>query len=136
MTLGASNHPHPTLSGSPKLPINKADLTASIANQNKVYGDDDPALASITPTLTGAINRTVATWNGSATVNDTSLVSTSLASLTRQTGESVGAYDITAASFAPRGASVGNYNTPTLTGSSTLPIAVTPPNVTLAAMTK
>ena len=45
------------VSGSPVLTITAAPLSAAIANQSKIYGADDPALAGITPTLTGVVNR-------------------------------------------------------------------------------
>src|SRR5262249_57146765 len=76
--------------------IKQAALTASIADQSKVYGTNDPSLSGITPTLAGVVNTTVTNWNGTSTpINDTGLVAASLASLARTAGESVGSYSIT-----------------------------------------
>ncbi|MDR3478401.1 MAG: filamentous hemagglutinin N-terminal domain-containing protein, partial [Gammaproteobacteria bacterium] len=123
----ASNYISPTgLTGSPILTITKASLTGSIANQTKVYGANDPALSGISVTLAGIINNaSITTWNGTASVNDTGLVATTLASLTRTAGENVSGspYGISAATFnALTGTAAGNYNIPTLTGSPTLSI--------------
>jgi hypothetical protein len=111
-TLGgssASNYSSSfSIGGSPTLTINQAAITATIGNQNKTYGANDPA---ITPTLSGVINRTVSTWNGNVLVNDTGLVSASLASLTPTPGENVGSYAYTAGTLNPlSGSSAGNYN--------------------------
>src|SRR5262245_63566032 len=37
------------------LAINQAALTATIANQTKTYGANDPSLSGITPTLAGQV---------------------------------------------------------------------------------
>jgi hypothetical protein len=112
-----------SVGGSPTLTINQAALTATIGNQSKTYGANDPSLSGITPTLAGVINRTVSTWNGNVIVNDTGLVTASLASLTRIAGENVASYSITGGTLqALSGSSAGNYsasfnvaNSPTLT---------------------
>jgi hypothetical protein len=110
--------------GSPTLAINQAALTATISNQNKTYGADDPSLSGITPTLAGVVNTSVMDWNGNSTAsNDSSKVAASLASLTRNAGENVGSYAYTAGTLnALSGSSAGNYtasfslaNNPTLT---------------------
>src|SRR5262249_44766565 len=44
------------------LTINTAALTASIANQSKTYGADDPSLSGIAVGLSGQVNRTVTNW--------------------------------------------------------------------------
>jgi DNA/RNA-binding domain of Phe-tRNA-synthetase-like protein len=123
----SGNYNAPTLTGSPTLSITKASLTASIANQTKVYGANDPTLSGITVTLGGVINNSsISTWNGTVSINDTGNVATTLASLTRTAGETVGSspYSITAATFnALTGSAIGNYTAPTsLTGSPTLSI--------------
>ena len=41
---------------SPILTISAKSLTGTIANQNKVYGQDDPSVAGIGVTLNGIIN--------------------------------------------------------------------------------
>jgi hypothetical protein len=90
-----------------------------VANQTKTYGEDDPALAGITPTLTGLVNRTVVDWNGtSPTINDSGLTS-GTTSLTRVGGENVGSYNLTSGVFTTPSA---NYSAPTLTAGSTLTI--------------
>ena len=85
-------------------------MTASIANQSKIYGADDPALSGINVALGGVINRTVSTWNGNVSVNDTGNVATTLAILARNAGEAVsGPYAITAGTFnALTGSAAGN----------------------------
>ena len=95
-SAASANYSAPTLTGTPTLTIGQASLTGTIANQNKLYGEDDPALGGIGVSLTGLVNRTVSTWNGNVGVNDSALTS-SLTSLTRAAGEGVGSYDITAA---------------------------------------
>ena len=91
LTGSAGNYNAPTFTGTPTLAITKANLTGSIANQTKVYGANDPTLRGIAVTLAGIINNpTISTWNGNVSVNDTGLVATTLASLTRAVGESVG----------------------------------------------
>ncbi|MBA3662013.1 MAG: hypothetical protein H0W64_09805, partial [Gammaproteobacteria bacterium] len=127
----AGNYSAPTLTGSPTLTVSSATLTGSLANQNKVYGSNDPTLSSIVPTLNGLINRNVSTWNGSVAIDDTNSVATTLASLTRVAGEMVNGspYAITAASFnALTGSSAGNYSAPILVGSPNL--IITPANLT------
>src|SRR5208283_6098132 len=78
------------------LTVTPAALSATIANQNKGYGANDPALGGIGVTLNGVIdNPAIVTWNGNVAVNDTGNVSASLASLSRAAGENVGSYAIT-----------------------------------------
>src|SRR5207244_1982660 len=75
-TAPSGNYFAPTFTGSPILTITKASLTGSIANQNKVYGTDDPALAGIGVTLGGLINNpAVVTWNGNVSIDDSALTS-------------------------------------------------------------
>ena len=62
------------------LTITQASLTASIPNQNKIYGADDPVLPSAS--LNGLVVRTVATWDGGVGVNDSALT-TSVTDLAR-----------------------------------------------------
>jgi hypothetical protein len=132
----AGNYNTPIFTGSPTLTITAAPLGASISNQTKVYGADDPLLASIAPTLTGIINRTVTTWNGNVAVNDTSNIGATLATLTRIAGENVGTRNITAATFGLTGSSAGNYSVPTLTGTPILTITAAPLTATVANQTK
>jgi hypothetical protein len=134
---GAANYIAPVLSGSPTLTIGKADLTATIANQTKVYGQDDPTLAGIAPVLGGTINRTVVSWNGNVALNDTGNVGTTLASLTRASGENVGSHAIIGASFtALSGSAAGNYNAPTFTGTPTLTVSAAPLTASIAGQSK
>src|SRR5262249_50758079 len=78
------------------LTINQAGLTATIANQSKTYGADDPSLSGIAVGLSGVVNTTVTNWNGTSTpINDTGNVAGNLQSLTRTVGETVGSYTIT-----------------------------------------
>src|SRR4029079_16818176 len=100
-------------SGSAQLNISKANLTASLANQSKVYGQNDPSLGSVAVTLGGLINRTVTTWMGDVDIDDSG-VTTSVSSLVRASGENVGSYNITSASFA----ALSNYNAPVYTSGS------------------
>src|SRR4029079_7736606 len=100
-------------SGSAQLNITKANLTASLANQSKVYGDNDPSLGRGGVTLGGLINRTVTTWMGDVDIDDSG-VTTSVSSLARASGENVGSYNITSASFA----ALSNYNAPVYTSGS------------------
>jgi hypothetical protein len=126
-----------TFTGAPTLAITVAPLSASIGDQTKIYGADDPLLASITPTLAGLINRTVSTWNGAVTVNDTGLASATLASLTRISGENVGSYDITTATFnVLTGASAGNYSAPAFIGTPTLSVTAATLTATIADQSK
>ncbi|MBA3662230.1 MAG: autotransporter-associated beta strand repeat-containing protein, partial [Gammaproteobacteria bacterium] len=127
----AGNYGAPSFIGSPTLTVTRTNLTGSIANQTKVYGANDPTLSGIGITLNGLINRTVTTWNGAVSVNDSSNVATTLASLTRNAGEvlSGSPYAITAASFnALTGSAASNYNAPSFIGSPTL--TVTPASLT------
>src|SRR5262249_58674443 len=84
---------------SPSLPHTFRARRASDPNQNKIYGDDDPALPSVL--LGNVVNRAnIVTWNGTVSgINDTGAVATTLASLTRDVGETVGSYNITAATI-------------------------------------
>src|SRR5438046_842595 len=70
----SSNYSAPTLFGTPTLSITPASLSASIANQTKVYGADDPSVSGIAVTLNGLINRYVTTWKSATpvTVDDSS----------------------------------------------------------------
>ncbi len=120
----AGNYNAPSFSGAPTLSITAANLTGSIENQSKVYGANDPALSGIGVTLNGIINRTVSTWNGNVAVNDSGNVATTLASLTRDVGENVASYNITAAAFnVLTGSAAGNYNAPSFSGAPTLSIS-------------
>ena len=104
--------------------ITPAALTATIANQSIVYGNNDPAVGTITPVVTGLVSTgPITTWNGSvAAINDSALTS-SVTSLARVAGESVGSYNVTAGVFS---APSGNYSAPTFTGSPTLTITPAP----------
>ncbi|HSW69910.1 MAG TPA: MBG domain-containing protein, partial [Gammaproteobacteria bacterium] len=128
------------LSNAPTLSVTAAPLSASIANQTKVYGANDPLLSGIGVTLGGIINRTVSTWNGNVSVNDTGNVATSLASLTRAAGETVASspYNITAVTFnALSGSAVGNYTlSNSLTGSPTLSVTAASLSGSIANQTK
>src|SRR4029079_9705118 len=118
LSASAGNYNSPVYtSGSAQLTINKANLTASLTVPTKVYGADDPALGGVSVSLGGLINRTVTTWMGTASIND-SAVTTSVASLVRASGENVGSYNITSASFNALSASAGNYNSPVYTSGS------------------
>jgi len=121
----SGNYDAPTFTGTPTLTITPASLTASIANQSKVYGTNDPALSGITVNLNGVVDTTVSTWNGSVLINNTGNVTDTLSSLTRDAGETVSGspYDITAATFnALTGSASGNYDAPSFTGTPTLTI--------------
>jgi filamentous hemagglutinin family protein len=130
----STNYNAPTLGAGSDLTINAANVTASVANQSKVYGADDPALASVGVTLNGLINRTVSTWNGNVAVDDSALTS-SATSLTRTVGESVAGapYSITAGTFTTPST---NYNAPTLVAGSTLEITEASLTATVANQTK
>ncbi len=122
-----------SLTGSPTLSITPATLTASIANQSKVYGANDPSLSGITVNLSGVINNAnISTWNGTVGINDTGNVADTLASLTRTSGETVsgGPYAINSATFnGLTGSAASNYNALTgLTAGATL--SVTPVSLT------
>src|SRR5258706_529258 len=133
---GAANYVAPTsFTGIPTLTINPATLTATIANQTKVYGVSDSALAGIGVTLSGLVSRSVTSWNGSTSVNDSTAVNTTLASLAREAGENVGSYAITGASFgALSGTGASNYSAPTFSGSPVL--TITPASVAVTSVTK
>src|SRR5258706_10531364 len=135
---GAANYVAPTsFTGIPTLTINPATLTATIANQTKVYGVSDSALAGIGVTLSGLVSRSVTSWNGSTSVNDSAAVNTTLASLARVVGENAGSYAITGASFnALTGTGAANYSAPTFAGSPTLTITTVPLTATIASQAK
>src|SRR4029079_10633977 len=119
-------------SGSAQLNISKANLTASLANQSKVYGANDPGLGSVAVTLGGLINQTVSTWMGTTDIDDSG-VTTSVSSLVRASGENVGSYNITSASFA----ALSNYNAPVYTsGSAQLDITKADLTATLSSPSK
>jgi len=102
-----------------KFQIGAAALTGSIGNQTKIYGQNDPLLAGIAPSLTGLVNRTVSDINGNNTpINDSALTS-NITGLTRAGGENVGTYSITTGVFS---APSSNYGAPAFTGSPTLDI--------------
>ncbi|MCF8052482.1 MAG: hypothetical protein K9L59_14665 [Desulfobacterales bacterium] len=129
-TTPSTNYSSPSLALGSTLDITPAALTATVADQTKIYGDDDPALAGIGVTLTGLVNDpAIATWNGAVAVNDSALASTAT-SLTRDAGETVAGslYDITAGTFTTPST---NYSSPSLVLGSTLDI--TPKTVNLAA---
>ena len=121
------------LIGSPVLTITPANLTATIANQTKVYGSSDPAPASIHVLLGGVVNNSnISTWNGTVSISDTGNVNATLASLTRASGENVNTspYLYTNATYnALTGSAASNYNVPFgLTGSPEL--SITPATLT------
>ncbi|HSC07494.1 MAG TPA: MBG domain-containing protein [Steroidobacteraceae bacterium] len=124
------------IANSPQLTITQAPLTGTIPDQTKTYGAADPALAGIPVTLAGVVsNPAIVTWNGNVAVDDTGLVSTSLASLTRVAGETVAApgptYAITGGTLnALSGAAAGNYTLSLSTGGNTLTITPAPLTVT------
>jgi hypothetical protein len=97
-TAPSANYSAPSFTGGPTLTISTAALTASVANQSKTYGSDDPALPIAAISVSGLVNRTVATWNGNVAVDDSALTSQATA-LTRAVGENVGAYNITGGTF-------------------------------------
>src|SRR5262249_58575798 len=97
---------------------------ASIANQSKTYGADDPSLSGIAVGLSGQVNRTVTNWMGGTTaINDTGAaqVAASLNSLTRNAGESVagGPYSITAGTLKEPDGTRLRHNPPTITNAGT-----------------
>jgi hypothetical protein len=122
------------LTGTPTLTIGTANLTATVANQNKVYGADDPTLSGIAVSSGGAINRTVTNWNGTSTaINDTGNVAMTLASLSRNAGETVaaGPYAYTGATFNPlTGSAASNYTATLASGSK---LTITPRSITIMA---
>ncbi|WP_129778136.1 MBG domain-containing protein [Peristeroidobacter soli] len=129
VTFDGSSHP---------FAITQASLTVSLPNQTKVYGADDPSLASITPTMSGAVNRAVTDLNGNVTnIDDRAATSVSLTSLTREIGESVGTRAVTGVTFsALSGSAASNYTGPTLSGSPVLTITQAPLNVSIPNQTK
>lgn len=103
-------------------------LTGTIADQTKTYGTNDPALAGIPVSLSGLVNATVSTWNGSVVIDDTG-VSATLASLSRQAGEGVGSYGVTGGTLNLGSA---NYSGATLDTSGNR-LSITPATVTYVA---
>ncbi len=118
----AANYNAPTtLAGSASLSITQKPLTVSIVNQTKVYGTNDPALTGISASLNGIVsNPAINTWNGLVGVSDTGSVT--LTSLTRNSGEDVSIYNITAGTFNTTISTPSNYAAPTLLLGSTLQI--------------
>jgi hypothetical protein len=115
------------------LTVTQVALTASIANQNKAYGADDPVLGGIGVTLGGLVNTSVTDWNSIITaINDTGL-SSGVTSLARVAGENVGSYNVTSGSFS---APSGNYGAPALLGTPSLTIGTAPLAATIADQTK
>ena len=55
-TTPSTNYSAPTLVAGATLAITPAALTATMADQTKVYGQDDPALNRIAVTLGGLVN--------------------------------------------------------------------------------
>src|SRR5262249_59451292 len=95
------------------LAITQKALTATIANQSKTYGSNDPNVSGIAVGLSSVVNTTVTNWNGTSTpINDTGQVATSLASLARTSGETVGSYNITGGTLrAQTPTNTSNYTT-------------------------
>ena len=122
----AGNYSAPSFTGTPTLTITPASLTASIADQSKVYGANDPSISGIGVTLSGVVNNpAIVTWNGNVAINDTGNVTGTLTCLTRAAGESVSSspYAITLFNLALTGSASGNYSSIAgLTGSPTLTI--------------
>lgn len=117
-----------SFAGGQTLGITQAGLTATVANQTKTYGGDDPSLGGAGVTLSGLVNNAgIVTWNGAVGVNDSALTSTATA-LTRVAGEDVGSRSITAGSFTTPS---GNYSAPTLVAGSTL--GITPASLAVTA---
>ena len=108
------------------LAVTPAALSGTIANQTKVYGANDPALAGIAVTLGGVVNNpAIVTWNGNVAVNDTGNVTATLATLTRTVGELVSGspYAITGGTLnALAGSAAGNYTASLSTAGNTLAI--------------
>src|SRR5262249_34228291 len=120
-TTPSTNYSAPTLVAGSSLTITPAALTATVANQTKVYGADDPALGTEGVTLGGLItNPAVVTWNGNVAINDSGLTSTAT-SLTRAVGENVVGSPY---AFPTRRSSdlSTNYSAPTLVAGSSLTI--------------
>src|SRR5262245_437250 len=106
-----------------QLTVNKRPLTATIADQSKTYGSNDPNVSGIAVTLNGVVN------------GDT--VATSLASLARTSGETVGSYNITGGTLnALTGASAGNYTASLSTAGNTLAITQKALTATIANQSK
>src|SRR4051812_7408876 len=125
-TTPTTNYSAPTLVAGATLAITPAPLTATVANQTKVYGQDDPALAGVGVTLGGLINNAgLVTWNGTVSINDSELTSSATA-LTRAAGENVASspYAIQTGSFTTP---TTNYRAPTLVAGSTT--AISPPSL-------
>ncbi len=134
----AGNYNAPSFTGAPILTISKANLTGSILNQTKVYGNNDPALAGIGVTLGGVVNSSVTNWMGTVTpINDTGNVSATLAALTRVVGENVGSYNIITSNLILGGSAAGNYSDiSTLSGNPQLIITKANLIGTIADLTK
>src|SRR5207344_2573630 len=131
----AGNYSAPSFTGTPTLTVTAANLTATVANQTKVYGADDPSLAGVGVTLGGLINNpAIVTWNGNVAIDDSALTSTATA-LTRTGGENVATspYSILTGSFTTPST---NYSAPTLVAGSTLAITLAPLTATVANQTK
>ena len=120
-TTPSTNYSTPSLVAGSTLAITTAPLTATVANQTKTYGADDPLLAGIGVTLGGLVNdAAIVTWNGTVGVDDSALTSTATA-LTRAVGEKVASspYSITAGTFTTPSM---NYSAPSFTGAPTLTV--------------
>src|SRR4051812_40427437 len=134
-TTPTTNYSAPTLVAGATLAITPAPLTATVANQTKVYGQDDPALAGVGVTLGGLINNAgLVTWNGTVSINDSALTSSATA-LTRAAGENVAS--------SPYAIQTGSFTTPTadytaapLAPGATLSITPAPLTATVANQTK
>src|SRR4051812_9818314 len=112
-TTPTTNYSAPTLVAGATLAITPAPLTATVANQTKVYGQDDPALAGVGVTLGGLINNAgLVTWNGTVSINDSAL-KIGRASCRERVEMSVGGspYAIQTGSFTTP---TTNYSAPTL----------------------
>jgi len=138
----ASNYSLPnSFAVTPVLNITAKSLSATIANQTKVYGNNDPAISSISVVFSGVVNNpAISTWNGNVSVNDTGNVITTLATIARNAGESVSnsPYAITSATFnALTGSAAGNYVAPSVfTGSPTLTITAASLTASISNLTK
>src|SRR5262249_28669536 len=116
----------------PHLTITQKSVTGVLTdpNQTKVYGSDDPALAGIGVTVTGlVVNPAVVTWNGTVGISDGGLTSHA-ATLTRQAGENVGSYTVTAGTFTAPSA---NYSTTPLGLGNTPHLTITKKPITVTA---
>src|SRR5262245_64566441 len=75
-TTPSTNYSAPTLVAGATLAITPASLTATVANQTKVYGQDDPARADEHTTELQPVNHTVTHRNRTGTaINDSALTS-------------------------------------------------------------